>query len=359
MKAPESEVAMRITPLDSKNPKIIEEVRLNQIFSRKTIKLIFLMGLMVSVLSGTALFGYKSYMTGNAADVSTATSFGICMMGGSTDVDAAIQWMISKSGGGDFVIIRCSGSDGYNDYIYTQLGGVDSVQTLVLSKKDSSNSYVNTQIRNAEALFIAGGDQSDYWKNWRGTAIEDSINSLVAKGVPIGGTSAGHAVLGYFLYAALTSKSVVSSEALANPYYRDITLGQDFLLLPRLEQVITDSHFVARDRMGRLVTFLARLLQDGWTSQACGIGVDEMTAVCMEASGVCSIKGSGTAYFLRTPGMPEYCVSGQPLTFSAIPTYKVDSSGAFNIATWTGSGGTAYTLSASAGALTSSNGNIY
>jgi cyanophycinase len=335
------------------------EVRMMQIVSRKTFKILLLLGVAVSVLSGTALFGYKSYMTGNAANVSTPTSYGICMMGGGTDVDAAIQWLIAKSGGGDFVVIRCTGSNGYNDYIYSQLGGVDSVQTLVLSKKDSNNSYVNTQIRNAEALFIAGGDQSDYWNNWKGTAIEDSIHSLVAKGVPIGGTSAGHAVLGYFVYAALTRTSVTSSAALANPYYSDITLGQDFLCLPKLEQVITDSHFVTRDRMGRLVTFLARILQDGWTSQACGIGVDEMTAVCMEASGACTIKGSGLAYFLRTPGMPQYCVAGQPLTFTGIPTYKVGSSGSFNIATWTGSNGTAYVLSANAGALSSSNGNIY
>jgi cyanophycinase len=332
---------------------------MNKIYSPKTFKLILLMGLMVSVLSGTALFGYKSYMTGNAANVSTPTSFGVCMMGGGTDVDAAIQWMISKSGGGDFVVIRCTGSNGYNDYIYSQLGGVDSVESLVLSSRDSSNSYVNAQIRNAEALFIAGGDQSDYWKNWRGTPIEDSINYLVNKGVPIGGTSAGHAVLGYFVYSALPKASVVSSAALANPYYSDITLGQDFLRLPKLEQVITDSHFVTRDRMGRLVTFLARLLQDGWTSLANGIGVDEQTAVCMEASGACTIKGNGVAYFLRTPGMPQYCVSGQPLTFTGIPTYKVASNGTFNIATWTGTGGMAYTLSANAGALTSSNGSIY
>lgn len=332
---------------------------MNKMISRKAFRLIFLLGLAVSVFSGSALFGYKSYMTGNAADVNTPTSFGICMMGGGTDVDAAIRWMIAKSGGGDFVVIRCTGSNGYNDYIYSQLGGVDSVQTLVLTKRDSANSYVNTQIRNAEALFIAGGDQSDYWNSWKGTAIEDSINSLVAKGVPIGGTSAGEAILGYFSYPSLTKASVTSSACLANPYNSDVTLGRDFLLLPRLDQVCTDSHFVTRDRMGRLVTFLARFVKDGWTTQAYGIGVDEMTAVCMEGSGVATVMGSGAAYFLKTPGMPETCLSGTPLTYRNIPTYKVTSSGTFDLVTWRGTGGTSYTLSAVAGALSSSNGNIY
>ena len=46
----------------------------------------------------------------------------------------------------------------------------------------------NRQI--AEALFIAGGDQSNYVNNWKGTPIEDAIHELVQRGVPIAGTSA-------------------------------------------------------------------------------------------------------------------------------------------------------------------------
>ena len=47
-------------------------------------------------------------------------------MGGGTDVDAAFKWMIEKSGGGDFVIIRADNSNGYNSYIY-DMGGINSV----------------------------------------------------------------------------------------------------------------------------------------------------------------------------------------------------------------------------------------
>jgi cyanophycinase-like exopeptidase len=46
-------------------------------------------------------------------------------------------------------------------------------------------------IRNAEALFIAGGDQSRYVRFWQGTPVEDAIHELLARNVPIGGTSAG------------------------------------------------------------------------------------------------------------------------------------------------------------------------
>lgn len=44
-------------------------------------------------------------------------------------------------------------------------------------------------------IWIAGGDQSDYYKNWRGTALEQALIRLRTRNVPIGGTSAGMMVL--------------------------------------------------------------------------------------------------------------------------------------------------------------------
>ncbi|MFT3893393.1 MAG: cyanophycinase [Anaerolineales bacterium] len=120
-------------------------------------------------------------------------------MGGGTDVDAAFQWMIGKSGGGDFVVIRVTGTDAYNPYIF-DLGTVDLVETIIIKNRAAaSDSFVVDKIRNAEALFIAGGDQSDYVNLWKGTPVEDAIHYLVTRNVPIGGTSAGLAVMGEFL----------------------------------------------------------------------------------------------------------------------------------------------------------------
>ena len=54
--------------------------------------------------------------------------------------------------------------------------------------------------------FIAGGDQANYVRGWKGTAIERAINAGIAEGKAIGGTSAGLAVLGEFVYGALGDK---------------------------------------------------------------------------------------------------------------------------------------------------------
>jgi hypothetical protein len=51
-------------------------------------------------------------------------------------------------------------------------------------------------------------------------------------------------------------------------------------------QVITDSHFGARDRLGRLLTFIARLSKEQGTSKIKGLGVDENTALCIDGDGV-------------------------------------------------------------------------
>src|SRR6185369_16467743 len=86
------------------------------------------------------------YLTGNAADVvaplaGPAHDFG----GGGTDVDAALQWIIDQVRGCtscstkiDVVILRSTGADGYNDYIFA-MNGVDSVETLVITRASDSN----------------------------------------------------------------------------------------------------------------------------------------------------------------------------------------------------------------------------
>jgi cyanophycinase len=306
--------------------------------------------------------GYEYYVAGNPEDVATKTSPGLLLAGGSTDQDAAMRWMIDRSGGGDFVVIRASGTDAYNPYIYSDLGGVDSCETIILQKRSASyDPFVLDKIQGAEALFIAGGNQWDYVRLWQGTPIEDAIQAAAARGVPVGGTSAGLAVLGEFAFAAQQG-TIISKQALKNPYHSHVTLSQDFLHLPFLGGVITDSHFVARDRMGRLITFLARIVEAGWADKARGIGIDERTVLAVDEKGVGTLFGEGAVYFVETPGPPQVCQKNTPLTFLNLSVYRISGAGAqFDLASWTGRGGTAYYLSAVEGVLvsTQSGGGIY
>lgn len=90
-------------------------------------------------------------------------------MGGGPDVDAAFQWMIQN-------------------------------------QEAAADPFVLERVARAEALFIAGGDQADYIQQWKGTPLDGAIQALMQRNVPIGGTSAGLAVLGQFDFARSGSR---------------------------------------------------------------------------------------------------------------------------------------------------------
>ena len=309
--------------------------------------------------------GYASYIVGNPADVVRPTTGLLVMQGGGLDVDENFSAMGAASGGGDFVVIRFNGGDGYNQYIL-DLCGCDSVETISFKNRNASfNQVVIDKIRNAEALFIAGGDQSDYVKTWKDTPIEDAINFVAAKPAPVGGTSAGMAIMSQFAYSAMSNSSLISEEGLGDPFHKDLTLDRDFVAIPALANIITDQHLIERDRIGRTVAFLARLVNDGWTATARAIASDRNTAVHLNpANGtveVFSTPGWPTpyVYFMRTNGTPQVCQPETPLTYQNVSVYRIGPGGSFDLDTWNGNGGLAYSLSATAGVLTSSNGSIY
>lgn len=268
---------------------------------------------------------YDYYLTGNGGDVvpdAPRTPL-LVLMGGGQDVDSAFKAMIDKAATRgstvDVVVIRATGADGYNGYLYNELytvpgevSPVDSVETLVIkSRTGADDAAVNAIVARADVLFIAGGDQWDYINLWKGSRLDLTLKGLQARNVPIGGTSAGLAVMGDFDFSAQNG-TITSEQALANPYDRRETLdpglmGPGFITgLKGLADTITDAHLITRDRMGRLVSFLARVVEDnGWRAsptRARGIGLDEYTALVVD-DGIAAIHGGGTAYFVQ-PQLP-------------------------------------------------------
>jgi len=239
-------------------------------------------------------------------------------MGGGSDVDAAFSWWSGLIAGGDVVVLRTSGSDGYNDYLFESFGTVDSVETmLVVTSALANDPYVAWRIAHAEGVFMAGGDQASYLATWKDSAVEQALQDAWDRGAVIGGTSAGCAVLGELMFAAYND-TVYSDEALEDPYNMYMTLERDFLALPPLASVITDTHFAERDRFGRLVGFVARTVQDGWASEVVGLGIDEATALVVGPDGIGEVLGAGQVYSVRSNGLPADCSAGNPLEYGPL-----------------------------------------
>ena len=306
--------------------------------------------------------GWTYWRLGNPNDVTTATTGGVMFEGGGTDVNDGYRWMCGHAGNGDFLVLRAYGTGDYDPYIQRLCPGINSVSTLKLgTPKASTDPFVLKTIAQAEAIFIAGGDQTKYVHFWQGTPVQAAINAAAARGVPVGGTSAGNAILAQFAFSALYD-TILSKAALADCFARRITIDDGFLnLSPLLANLITDDHFITRNRMGRLVTFLAHIEATGQSTQAAAIAVNEHTAFLMEPSGAGTVVGSSKVFFLRPPGPPQVCAAGTPVTYNHINVYRIERGGTFNLGSWAGTGGTAYSISATAGVLTSTQkgGKIY
>ena len=313
--------------------------------------------------------GLTTYVSGSGVDVNATPLGGTLLAGGGTDSEEAMRWLLAQGGTprgkasgarfGDVVVLRASGADGYHRMLMGL--GASSVRSFVITSAAAANSdVVRRAIEGAEVIFIAGGDQSRYVSLWSGSLLQAAVNARVAAGYPIGGTSAGLAVLSPYVYAALNVSST-SATVLANPHDTSVTISDTLFNVPVLQNLITDSHFTVRDRMGRLVTFLARLQQDGRAAAPRGIGIDEKSAVAVTKEGSATVLGGGNgAYFLRvTNSATRVCTPQRSLTFFPVETVRVAIGQQFDLPSWSAVSLQPYTLTATAGVLSSSTGSIY
>lgn len=274
----------------------------------------------------------QTWIVGDALNA-TRTPVGgpaMLLMGGSSEVDSAFsQRAFPIANGGDVVILRTTGTDGYNAYLYNLVSGAlkpNSVETLLVDSSAKANSsYVEWTLCNAELVFMAGGNQSDYLNAWKDTLVETATRTAYQRGAVIGGLSAGLAVQGQYIYDPDGVAAATSAEAIANPYRSSMLFSTGFLDLPLMQGIITDTHFAQRDRMGRLLAFMARLRQDGTAPSIIGLGIDEATSMFIDRNGVGYVDGTGAAFVLHEESdtLRTQVRAGQPLVYCNIKRSKL------------------------------------
>lgn len=286
--------------------------------------------------------------------------------GNQSGEDAATRWFLERARGGKYLVLRVGGvgaqakwiCQNYKDWVFS------AAELSIDSREVADNPEVVDYIREADALFIAGGDQNQYQEFWEGTATAAAINDLInEKRIPVAGTSAGMAILGDYYYAP-DHQGVLSSEILNDPFhYNTETIHRtDFIRVPYLQRVITDTHLDRMNRQnpetryGRLLGLLARVIHDdGQRLSNYAIGLEEGAFVAIDDRGIAQVFGNGTtigqdAYFLQPNGaMPEQLEPGWPLIWDndgkAVKVYRIsgtpEGSGSFDLKDWTtASGGT-------------------
>ena len=271
------------------------------------------------------------------------TDYGLALMGGGGIVDAAFRFVAIQAGGGHIVILRAVSDDSfdptddkYGESFMGEWGPVASARTIVFhNRKASFDPRVIEALRGADGIFLAGGDQGNYIRYWKGTPVQAALNAHVLANRPIGGSSAGLAILGHYSYTSLDGGSMESKAALADPYNAGMTLETDFLHYRGLENVVTDSHFSARSRLGRLIVFVARFNKDEPGAKAFGIGIDEKTALLIGADGIGRVAAgsAGSAWLVMPQQPPTTLLRNEPLSMENIHIARLDQSSSFNLKT--------------------------
>jgi len=163
-------------------------------------------------------------------------------------------------------------TDYWKDYPWQS---IEVVHALNRDQSLTDPSYFDQwvdRMRRADAVWIAGGDQSRLSERYRGTPVETELLRLLERGGVLGGTSAG---------AAICSQTMISGGTV-RPEFKT-----GFGLLPG---VIIDQHFLAKNRQERL----HRAVSDHRDLN--GLGLDESTALWISGSKA-RVMGNGKVHW--------------------------------------------------------------
>lgn len=245
---------------------------------------------------------------------------------------AGLTWLRAHLGAsqkgraGNVVVLRASSEREYTDDFYRE-GRFAWVEEILIppcakpAQVDAMARYVDM----ADVVYFAGGDQSNYAR-WKNSKLIAAVRRVYARNGFVGGGSAGLAIqgdLGYDsvaanrLHAGDDNYEVRSFPAAADPLMPEISFTHLFSW-PPLHDTITDTHFKARNRFGRLVTFIARIVNDPRGAiPYYGIGIDQGSEVSVEPDGTAILRvdgKSGGAVLVR--GGPVTLVPGKPLRYT-------------------------------------------
>ena len=162
----------------------------------------------------------------------------------------------------------------YRD-LFEKLGAdiVDIVDTE--HREDASYSRNLEIIENATGVFFTGGDQARITEVLKDSEIDDLLHQKFDRGLIIGGTSAGAAMMPDIM--------IVEGEGETNPRLDTVVLEPGMGFLP---QVVIDQHFSQRGRLGR---FVSALIQQ---PAILGFGIDEDTAIAVDGDEI-EVIGEG------------------------------------------------------------------
>lgn len=218
-----------------------------------------------------------------AAPSATATGGHLLLIGGGVRPPEVMRQFVTLAGGGDkpVVVLPLASEESrptartYEEELKAL--GVKEVRTVhVDERRDALLPEHVEALRDAGGVFFAGGDQNRISQRLVDTPLLEAIRALLARGGVVGGTSAGAACQSEVMFVGEGDETVLRAS--------NIVTTRGLGLFPG---VIVDSHFVARKRLGRLVSLVLE------HPALLGVGIDEASAVWVRPDGTMQVLGQG------------------------------------------------------------------
>lgn len=156
--------------------------------------------------------------------------------------------------------------------------GAHNVDVVHLStRSDAQDPALSAVLSRASGVFITGGNQLRLATLLGGTRLATVMREANAAGTVIAGTSAGASILSQHMIAFGRSGEW--------PTQRMVQLSPG---LDLIDLVVIDQHFQQRGRIGRLMVAVS------YNPFLIGLGIDEDTAVVIDADNIVEVLGRGS-----------------------------------------------------------------
>jgi cyanophycinase len=192
---------------------------------------------------------------------------------------------------GKRVAVISNDGSGYVPYFINQCGAKSAKDFIIPSQTLANEPALYDTLITYGFIFFAGGDQWDYYANFKGTWLQRAVDTLYVRGGTIGGTSAGMHILSETVFTAQNG-TVYPDECIENPLNQYMKLSDDFFHF--MPSYIFDTHVAERGRFARLVSFVAnRAIAN--SQKTIGFGLDDMTCMTVDENMLGTIYGTGAA----------------------------------------------------------------
>ena len=207
---------------------------------------------------------------------------------------------------------------------YLKSMGANSSHNLVVgSKKEANDPKVVAMMKDADVVFIRGGNQGRAYQIWKDTKVHEQIKKLSDRGGAIGGTSSGSMGLSQYSITGgkdFTSKEVLmdSHSPLLNDEVKPGTSGihNDFLNV--VPGTLVDTHCGERARVGRLLATMAKTVDDFQDNKIVSVCLEEKTGIAI-SKGKAQVFGTGSVHFMtETPETKKERIPGKPLSYTDV-----------------------------------------